>query len=352
MKKIVISGAIIIAVLAGIMYVLNNNKAKNEEEIATVAEKNSNVAVNITEVDFKEVNNLYTANGTFAPRQEVMIGAETGGRVMKVLVDEGSYIRPGQTLAIINGDKQSVGISNAQAVYNNAVAEVARFEGAYASGGVTKQQLDQVKLQLENAKNNLKSAQLTASDVNVHASFGGVINKRMVEPGAYVGPGTQLFEVVDISTLKLNVNVDEKNIGNVRLGQKIKVVADVFPDQEFEGTVTFISPKANAGLNFTVEVEIKNNRNNELKAGMYGTAKFGSEQMVSALVVPREAFVGSISSNQIFVAKDGKAVLTEVVSGRSFGNYVEILSGINKGDKVITTGQINLTNGTAIEILK
>src|SRR5690606_16894417 len=209
------------------------------------------------------------------------------------------------TLAIIESDKQNVNVANAQAVFNNAKAEVARFQSAFATGGVTKQQLDQVTLQLENAKNNLRNAQLTASDVNVKASFSGIVNSRTVEPGAYVNPGQQLFEVVNVSTLKLKVNVDEKNISDIKLGQEVKVVSAVMPDQAWVGVVTFIAPKADASLNFPVELDIKNNNGQALKAGMYGTAQFGDGQKNKVFVVPRTAFVGNVSSNRVFVIKDG-----------------------------------------------
>lgn len=351
MKKTIVTIVIIILALAGIIYVLNKNKASNEAQTAIVAEKNDAVAVRTAKVEKQELSLEYVTNGTFAPKQEVMISSETPGRITSVLVKEGAFVKAGQTLAVIKSDKQEVGVSNAQAVFNNAKSEVERFENAYASGGVTKQQLDQVKLQLENAKNNLKNAQLSAADVYVRASFAGVVNKKMVEPGMYVNPGQQLFEVVNVSTLKLKINVDEKNIGNVKMGQQVKVTSAVLADQSFAGTVTFIAPKAEASLNFPVELEIKNNANNELKAGMYGTAIFGANEKVNALVVPRTAFVGNISSNQVFAIQENKAILTNVVIGRIFGDYVEIISGLNEGQEVITSGQINLTNEAAVKVI-
>lgn len=352
MKKILITGVIIIAALAGIMYVLKKNKKENESQTAVVAQKNAAVAVRIAEAGFKDVNTVYVTNGTFLPKQEVKLSSEVAGRVARVLVDEGAYVKAGQTLAVIVGDKQNVSVSNAKAVYENAKNEVARFESAYATGGVTKQQLDQMKLQLENAKNNLRSSQITASDVNVKASFAGIVNKRSIEPGSYVSPGNEMFEIVNVSSLKLKVNVDEKNIGFVKLGQSIKVESAVLSNKTFQGKVTFIAPKADGSLNFPVELEINNNAANDLKAGMYGTAYFGDEQTANALVVPRDAFIGSVSSNQVFVVKNGKAVLTKVTSGRVFGDQVEIISGIESGAQVITTGQINLLDGTAVEIIK
>lgn len=352
MKKIIISGIFIVAALAGIMYMLNKHKAENEAQTEVVAQKNNFVAVRTAIADYKEINGQYIANGTFIPKQEVKLSAETAGLVSRVLVDEGSVVKAGQTLAVIKADKQNVNVANAQAVFDNAQAEVARFESAYATGGVTKQQLDQVKLQLENAKNNLRSAEIAAGDVNITASFSGIVNTKNIEPGSYVNPGMELFEVVNVSTLKLKVNVDEKNVGALKVGQSVKVESPVLSDKEFTGKISFIAPKADASLNFPVELEIQNSASNELKAGMYGNAYFGDSQMNNVLLVPRNAFIGSVSSNQIFVHKDGKAVLTNVASGRTFGDYIEIVSGIEKGTEVIVSGQINLTDGAAVEIIK
>lgn len=352
MKKIIIAVIVIALALAGIVSVLKKNKAENEAQIAIVAIKNTSVAVRTDSAKMQLLSLEYTANGILAAKQEVSISASSVGKIVSVLVKEGDYVKPGQTLAIIESDKQNVNVSNAQAMYNNAQEEVARFEKAYSTGGVTKQQLDQIKLQLENAKNNLKSAKLAASDVNITASFAGIVNTRKIEPGSYVNYGQEMFEIVNVATLKLKVNVDEKTIGSVRLGQNVEVSIPVLPNKTWNGVVSFIAPKADASLNFPVELEIKNNTGSELKAGMYGTAKFGKEKNVEVLVVPRTAFVGNVSSNRIFVVKNGKAHLTEVVSGRNFGEQVEILSGIQANDVVVVSGQINLQNETVVEIIK
>lgn len=349
LKPIIIVLIIILAIV-GIFYVLNKNKAKNEAQTAVAAQKNASVSVRADTVKYTVLNNEYAVNGVFEAKQTVDIAAQSSGRVIRLTVDEGDYVRAGQTLAIIESDKQNVNVSNAQANYNNAKAEVERFENAFASGGVTRQQLDQMKLQLETARNNLRGANISASDVNVKASFPGIINSKSIEPGSYVNPGQQMFNIVNVSTLKLRVNVDEKNIGALRNGQRIKVIASVLPEKSWEGVITFMAPIADASLNFPIELEITNNTR-DLKAGMYGTAVFGAGKNISALVVSSAAFVGNVSSNEIFVIKDNKAVLTKVISGRNFGDRVEILSGLKEGDVVVTSGQINLANETPVQVI-
>ena len=271
--------------------------------------------------------------------------------MVRVLVDEGSRVSAGQTLAIVEGDKLNVGVANAQANYDNAQQNLTRFESAYKTGGVTQQQLDQARLQFETAKNNLRSSKLTAGDVTIKTSVSGIVNARKIEPGTYVNPGTPAFDIVNVSSLKLRVNVDEKNVAGLAVGQSVNVTASVYADKSYTGRITFIAPKSDGSLNFPVEIEVPNN-GNDLRAGMYGTANFGSKSSASVLVVPRTAFVGSVSDNRVFVAVNGKAVETKVVSGRSFGDDIEVLSGLNAGDQVIISGQINLLNQTAIEVIK
>lgn len=352
MKKGIITTVIILAALAGIIYVINKNKAKNIADTEVVAQRNAKVAVTADTAKVRSLDARYLVNGTFQPNQELQLAAETSGRVVRVLVEEGSHVRAGQTLAIIEGNKLNVGVQNAQAVYNTAQADVQRFESAYATGGVTKQQLDQVKLQFENAKNNLKSAELNASDITIKSSINGIINKKMIEPGSYVSPGTAAFEIVNVSTLKLRVNVDEKNVASLQVGQTIPLQVSVYPDRTFEGKIKFIAPKADNSLNFPVEIEIANNTESQIRAGMYGTAIFGQDELVNTLVVPRNAFVGSVSTNEIFVIRDTVAQLVKVNSGRNFGDYIEVKDGLVEGDRVITTGQINLLDGTPVEIIK
>ena len=130
------------------------------------------------------------------------------------------------------------------------------------------------------------------------------------------------------------------------------VKVSVFPDLNFGGTVTFIAPKADASLNFPVEIEVASNPGGKLRAGMYGTAFFEMENATAVTTVPRSAFVGSVSSNQVFVAEGNTAKIRTVVSGRVIGDKVEILQGLNPGDQVIVSGQINLADGSKINVIK
>lgn len=348
-----IYGAIVIVLIVLGALTLKKNKDKNQEETAIVAEKNTDIVVNAVAVKFEDITTDYSSNGTFAPFQQLTFPSEISGRIVRVFVDEGSYVRIGQTLATIKKDQLEVDNSTARATYDNAVIDNQRYENAFKTGGVTKQQVDNSRLQLKNARAQLTQSNIRVGDTNVKATINGVVNKRFIEPGSVVAPGTQMFDIVNVSSLKLQVTVNESQVANLKLGQTIDVKASVFPEDTFQGKISFIAPLADASLSFPVEIQISNNSQNKLRAGMYGTAVFSSKDGLShsTLVIPKEAFVDGVSSGQVFVInKDNTVTLTKVTTGRIFGDKIEIIEGLKPEQKVVTTGQINLVNGAKIKI--
>lgn len=353
MKKAIIIIIVIAASIGAIAYVLTNNKKKNEEKTAFIAKGGGAVAVRIATVEKKAVDLDFSANGNFIPKQELNFLSENAGRVSAIYVDEGSRVSKGQVLARIDAEIINTDRETAQANYQNALKDEARYQSSYATGGVTQQQLDQAKLATQNAKLRLQASQRRVSDANIKSPINGIVNKKYIEVGSFVtAQGTQLFELVDVSKLKLKVNVNESQVANLKIGNQIDIKSSVFPTENFTGKVTFIAAKADATLNFPVEIEVANNTNNSLKAGMYGTAIFNFPKQAPNILIPRTSFVGSVSSNQIFVLENNTSKIRKVVAGRIIGDNVEILEGLKEGETVIISGQINLTEGTEVSIVK
>lgn len=353
MKKTLIY-IIVAAVLIGLAaYKIADNKEKQTKEVKEVAKQVDKINVNIVTVSRENINTDYSANGTFIPKQEMNQSSEIAGRIVSVLVKEGSRVSAGQTLAVIKKDAIEVDVSQAQNNLQNAIIDNQRYESAFKTGGVTKQQVDNSRLQLKNAQAAVRAQGVRVNDTSIRAGISGTINKKMVEPGTVVSVGTSMFEIVNINSLKLSVLVDESQVGRIALGQEVPINVNVLPEDSFSGRITFIAPKSDASLNFPVEIEVQNRGN--LKAGMYATALFktnhGAETQ-NMLTVPAEAFVNGVSSGQLFVVSNGTAKLIKVQTGKVYGDKVQILSGLNGGEQVITSGQINLDNGSKINIVK
>lgn len=350
--RIILTITVIVASFGAIPMVLSNNKKESEEKTKIVAQTNATVAVRI-DTAMSEIPDLdVIANGNFAPAQELSLAAEKAGRIVHVLVDEGSYVQKGQTVATIRVDQLSVDVHNAGANYQTALADFERYENAFKTGGVTQQQVDQARLNVENAKAKLEQSRINLGDANIRATISGIVNKRHIEPGSVVAPGTALFDIVNVSTLKLKVTVNEAQIPYLQLGKPVQVKASVFPDKTFSGKINFIAPKADEALNFPVEIVITNNTANQLKAGMYGTAVFDFPNQSTVMMISRTAFVGSVNSKQVFVIDNGSARLKTVTPGRIIGEKVEVLDGLREGALVITSGQINLVDSSKVSIIQ
>lgn len=351
-KKGILSIVAVIAILALIAWVLNNNKKKNAEITAIVSSGNVGlVAVNTEKVSKTAINLDFSANGTFAANQDLIVAAENAGRVTRILVDEGSRVSKGQLIARIDADLLNVDVETAKANYQSAVRDLERYESAFKTGGVTQQQLDNARLNVQTTQARLQSANLKSSDANIKSPISGIINKRFVEQGSYVNVGNQIVEIVDVSKLKLQVTANESQVVQLKLGDQVAIKSNVFSGITFTGKINFIAPKADNSLNFPVEVELSNNTDGKLKAGMYGTAVFDFPDQAAAITVPRSAFVGSISSNKVFVLEGNKAKERQVIAGRNLGDRVEVIEGLKEGELVITSGQVNLVDGTEVQKL-
>lgn len=356
-RKIVINSAITLVVVVGIValiwWVLMSNKKKNDEKTASVAQVESSVSVRGSVVSNGAFEQNLLVNGSFVPARQLDFPSENSGRVLRVLVDEGSSVRVGQTLAVIKGEQLSIDQESAQMAFQLAEKDVLRYENAFKTGGVTQQQLDQARLAVSNAKARLKDATIRVADTYIRSSINGVVNKRLVEPGSVVSPGMVLFELVDVSRLRLKTMVTEDQIARVRVGQQATITVSALPDQVYQGKVTFIASKAGNTLGFPVELELIHDPKHLVKAGMYGTADFKFSSEAPVMLIPRSAFVGSVSSHEVFVIqKDSTVSMKKVVAGRITGDQVEVLEGLKNGETVVTSGQINLDEGSKVRLVK
>lgn len=353
MKRIIITLLVLAAAGYFIVTVLQKNKAENEAKTMIVSEKNSTVVVKAAEVSRKPINLDFSSNGNFIANRELSVSAEAGGRITNINVKEGSRVSTGQNLATIDAEYSSLDVQRTEDALEKLKTDQARYKASFETGGVTQAQLDEIDLTIRNTENQLKQAKRRVTDAYVKAPISGVINKKNVEVGAFVSAGTPLFEIVDVSKLKLKVNVNEAQVSSIKEGDKVKIRSNVFPGETFTGTISFISVKADNTLNFPVEITVDNTNKNQLRAGMYGTAIFEFPQQEPAILVPRTSFVGSVNSNQVYIlAADTTAKIRNVIAGRIIGDQVEILSGVEAGETIITHGQINLSDGVKVEPLK
>lgn len=351
----IIATVIVIAVIAYLGFSkLQSNKEiidENAQQEETFIKK---IPVNVVEVmEIKATNELERV-GTFEARKELSIIAETQGRITELYITEGQQVRNGQPVAKIDDASIQSQLASAKAALEKSKKDLERYSNLLEVGAISQTQYEEVELSVQNNQTNLTSLESQLKYNTVNAPMGGVVSEIILEEGSFANPGTEIARIVDIGRLNLIINVDETNVPKISEGQNVAITTDVYPDQVINGRIKQVSVTADQARKYEIKIEISNNGKNELKAGMYGTAIIPLKGQVdeSVLIIPRKSVVGSVKQPQVFVLSNGTAVLKDVEVGKNIGDNVVALDGLQKGQKVITTGQINLDDGRAVKVIE
>jgi membrane fusion protein, multidrug efflux system len=330
MKRIITIIAIV-AVLGLIAFRLVSNKkeinAKNKMPESNAAP----IAVNVAQVESKTNEKNLSLVGTVIPDKEIEIKSEVQGKITQLNFELGDYVKKGQLLARIDADIKSIAVSTAQQNLANAKRDLERYTNLYKGGAATEAQFQQYKLNYENAQNQLEQTRKELSNTNISAPISGYITKKPVESGAFANVGAAIATIVDVSKLKVQLSVAEQDVYALKKGDKVNITTTVYPGINFEGVITFISPRGDEAHNYPIEISIQNQDRNPLKAGTYVDIAFNRKSTTPSLQIPRAALVGSIQNAQVYVANNDKAVLRKITVGADNGASLEVLEGLKGG---------------------
>jgi RND family efflux transporter MFP subunit len=184
----------------------------------------------------------------------------------------------------------------------------------------------------------------------ITAPISGLITMRPVNVGDIVAPGTVVANIVDISQLKIRVNVAEQDAFKLKAGDPAVITTDVYPAVKFNGRIKSISAKGDESHTFTVETMIGFQKEHPLKAGMFGRVSFNQESKAEVLTVPREAIIGSIKNPQVYVVENGIAKMHNIIIEEGSSSNPVVLQGLNPGDQVVVNGQDNLEDNAQVTI--
>jgi RND family efflux transporter MFP subunit len=288
--------------------------------------------------------------GTFQPNRESDIIAEANGKVIAVGAKKGDVVATGTLIARLDSDILQAQLATAEAQLDKAKLDAQRMETIVASDALPKNQLEQTRLGVKAAEAQVTMLKKQIANTTITAPFSGVITMRMFEQGSVVQPGTPLAKIMDIAQLKLTVNVPEKDVVKLAKGQMLAVRTDLYPNEEFRGSITTIGARGDAAHNYEVEITVNNSAQKPLKAGMYGTTSITKQAAVNGIIIPRLALVGSAKNPQVYVVENGVAKLRSIVVEATAANELIVLSGLKRGDVIVVGGQINLTDNAQVSI--
>lgn len=350
MKKILITGGVAALLIVSVAFKLKSNKHTVEENVYQ-PEPDKRVLVKGYTVRSEDFDKTYAYTGTFEAYREVLMIPQVHGQVEEVLFEEGDQVSIGQVLVQIDDDLLQAQFTAADASYQSAKKNLERYEGAAPGGGVSQIQLDNYTLALKNAESQVKQLSKQISLSQIRAPFAGTITLRDVEPGSLAG-NQPVARVTDLTKLKLEISVPEKDIILFRESGLATIVTDIYPQAYLYGKIEYVSDRADQSHNYTVRLILKNSSEFPLKAGMYGTASLKQADETKSIIVPRTALLGSAKNPQVFVVENDQVTLRTIQTGKTTNESVEVLSGLKVGQVVVTSGHINLADGSKVDVIK
>ncbi|MDR6195682.1 efflux RND transporter periplasmic adaptor subunit [Siphonobacter sp. SORGH_AS_0500] len=340
----------IVAIIGLIGFQLASNKKKLDEKNQIPTNTNVQIPVTVATVQEGEVSQQLIKTGNLIPFREAEIMATAAGKVMKVNFELGSSVRQGATMVQVDNQLKELSLEATQLNIEKLKKDVSRYNTLYAGNATTELQVNDTKYNYDNAVNQAQQIKKQISDATIKAPISGRVVKKNIEPGEYVNVGTSLGTVLDISRLKVQVLVNESDVYSLKEGHSVKLTTSVFPDRVFNGSISYIAPQGDEQHNYPVEITIQNG--NTLKAGTFVNVDFSQKSNQRALQIPRSALVESVKNPYVYVVEGQVVKQRKIQVGRELGDNIEVLSGLNAGEKVVTTGQINLSEGSAVQITK
>jgi multidrug efflux system membrane fusion protein len=351
MKKIWIITAVV--VLVGAMGLrLAANKKKIDEKKTVTIEKNVSVPVNVMAVKSANINENLIKTGTLIPFEEANIAATTSGNLSSVHFALGSNVGRGAILAQIDNKMLSLRLEAAELQQIKLQKDYGRYTTLLKGDATSETSVQDVKFNLDNSENQISQIKKQLADNQIKAPISGQVVEKKVSAGEFVNPGTVLGKIVDVSRLKVDVKVTEADAYKIKNGQDVTITTELYPGQQFKGQVVFVSQQGDAAHNYSVQVELPNSSAHPLKAGTFVYADFVQNSQHTALLIPRTALAESMKNPYVYVIEDNKAVTRKITVGKEAGADIEVIDGLKEGEQVIVNGQINITNGTAVQVVK
>ena len=335
------------------------------------------IPVETTQVKRKTVSKEVKYMGDVKAEQEVKIFSKIPDRIVRFEVDEGDYVKKGDVIAIIEATKIEQTVIQAKAALVSAKAQLANLKAEYEraqrlinENAMSKQQFDAIKTQyeaaqalVEQAEAGVAQAESQLQDANVTAPISGIIGVRNYEQGDMATGPLPLVTVVKMDRVKVEVDAPEQDFGQLKIGQCATLKVLSYPDKTFTGTINKISPILDPITRMGKIEIIVDNRDKQLKPGMFAEVQICVNSFENVLTIPKHAVIENIElkringedvtivKSQVFVIKDNVAHLRDIDISYTNGIVAVVSSGLEEGEQIVVVGQQSLKDNAKVKVL-
>ncbi len=345
--KSILYGILTLIFLLIVLMVITKPDQKEPPESKEAAIAVSTLCVHLTNmVDRVELPALIEAN------VDAVLSAEKAGRIVELMATRGDRIEKGQQLLQIDDRIWQTHRKQAQIAAHNAEKNFERFKVLKEAGAVATNEYDRIEKDSVTASSMLEAANINIEQCRVASPIDGVVNDRFVEVGEYVRPGTPLFQVVDHATVKVVIQIPEKDIYSIKPGDHIAFGVQPLPGRRFAGKVVFVAAQAD-GRNNAFRAELSaDNADGTLRPGMIAQVEFHRGICSNMASLPMSAVLPSKGDHIVYLVKNGHAVRRKVQIERITRERALISKGLKEGDQVVVEGNRTLCDGQRVEIVE
>jgi membrane fusion protein (multidrug efflux system) len=287
--------------------------------------------------------------GTVTPNEMVELKSETDGIVREINFSEGQKVQKGDLLVALDDTKFAALLDQAEANLQLAKTSFDRVKQLLADKLISQQEYDQAdaNFSANEAAVNVMRRQL--KDARVIAPFAGYTSARQISPGQVISKATLLTALVDLDTVKVEVGVPERYLGELSPGQQVEFTVAAYPKDSFKGEIYFISPQLDAGTRTALVKARIANPGSKLRGGMFASLNLTLKLRDTALVIPEPAIINNGDTTMVFAVTATNTVFMKPIrTGLRLAGKVEVLGGLSPGELVVVEGIQKLRPGAPV----
>jgi membrane fusion protein (multidrug efflux system) len=309
------------------------------------------IAVVTAPVNSERVSNQLSALGTAKANESVDITTKASNLVTGVKFQDGERVRRGQVLLELDSAQARADLAEAEAARTESTSQFNRSRELLSTKAVSESTLEQLESQMKANTARVAAANARLEDTVIRAPFNGRVGLRRVSIGSLVNPGTVITTLDDTSVIKVDFQVPENFLGSLREGLTVTALASAFPGREFAGKVGSVDSRVDTVTRSVTVRALMPNGENLLKPGMFLNVRIARDER-EAMIIPEAALVPEQSRQFVYVSNDGHAQRREVQIGTREPGRVEIIAGLQPGERVVVEGTQKIRDGFAIHELK
>lgn len=344
-----VTGLFAICIAGGIWYL--QPKVNEELEVKGAGEKgpgkggkggpNKTLNVNAKILSAQPLTDEFSTTGLILPDEEVDLSFETSGKIVSISFKEGTMVRRGQLLAKVNDSPLQAQLKELRTKLSLAKNRVYRQEQLLKSDASSRETYEEATTNLATLEAEIEAVKVNISLTELRAPFDGVIGLRQVSVGAYATPSLVVAKLTKITPLKIEFSVPERYANEIKSGVGLEFAVEGSLDS-YEAQIYAVESAVDKDQHVFTARALYPNSDRKLKPGQYASIQIRRQEIADALVVPAEAIVPEMGIDKVFCYRSGKAVPSDVKAGIRTDKEVQILSGLNEGDTIITSGTLQL----------